>query len=219
MKTLERGRTMALIGPRVRAQDRSVVALPAAHVERPHAVGAHVAEGHRRSGLRSWSRAHAGEDISGCAKVVRGENRVPEFVGWDSHRVQKWQGAFGVRRADVRKEVRVARPVSRRVASWTPLGGSGRAGSPASPAPLAPPPPASLDAAKFALRSRAGGSSWVRRVGRLRSARRSPVYQRAPHTGRRLSVDTEKCYSPCRFGVLSGIQTRRPSCARCSQAR
>jgi hypothetical protein len=63
MKTLERGRTMALIGPRVRAQDRSVVALPAAHVERPHAVGAHVAEGHRRSGLRSWSRAHAGEDI------------------------------------------------------------------------------------------------------------------------------------------------------------
>jgi hypothetical protein len=36
-----------VIGPRVRAQDRPVVALPAAHVERPHAVGAHVAQRHR----------------------------------------------------------------------------------------------------------------------------------------------------------------------------
>jgi hypothetical protein len=52
-----------VIWPAVRAQDRPVVALPAAHVERPHAVGAHVAEGHWRPGLRSWSCAHAGEDI------------------------------------------------------------------------------------------------------------------------------------------------------------
>ena len=51
-----------VIGPRVGAQDRPVVALPAAHVERPHAVGAHVAEGHRRASLGSWC-AHAGEDI------------------------------------------------------------------------------------------------------------------------------------------------------------
>jgi hypothetical protein len=40
-----------VIWPRVRAQDRPVVAQPAAHVERPHAVGAHVAEGHRRACL------------------------------------------------------------------------------------------------------------------------------------------------------------------------
>jgi hypothetical protein len=33
-----------VIGPRVRAQDRPVVAQPARHRERPHAVGAHVAE-------------------------------------------------------------------------------------------------------------------------------------------------------------------------------
>jgi hypothetical protein len=31
----------------VRAQNRQVVALPARHVERPHAVLAHVAESHR----------------------------------------------------------------------------------------------------------------------------------------------------------------------------
>jgi hypothetical protein len=52
-----------VIWPRVSAQDRPVVAQPTTHVERPHAVGAHVAEGHRRPGLRSWSCAHAGEDI------------------------------------------------------------------------------------------------------------------------------------------------------------
>jgi hypothetical protein len=49
-----------VIWPRVRAQDRPVVALPAAHVERPHAVAAHVAQCHRRPGLRSWSCAHRG---------------------------------------------------------------------------------------------------------------------------------------------------------------
>jgi hypothetical protein len=53
-----------VIGPRVGVQDRPVVAQPAAHVERPHAVGAHVVEGHRRSGLGSWSCAHAGEDTA-----------------------------------------------------------------------------------------------------------------------------------------------------------
>jgi hypothetical protein len=37
-----------VIRPRVRAHDRPVVALPAAHVERPHAVGAHVATAKRR---------------------------------------------------------------------------------------------------------------------------------------------------------------------------
>jgi hypothetical protein len=40
---------------------RPVVAQPARHVERPHAVG--VSQRHRRPGLRSWSCAHAGEDI------------------------------------------------------------------------------------------------------------------------------------------------------------
>jgi hypothetical protein len=44
-----------VIGPRVRTQDRPMVALPARHVERPHAVGAHVAEGHRVAGWGSWS--------------------------------------------------------------------------------------------------------------------------------------------------------------------
>jgi hypothetical protein len=42
-----------VIWPRVGAQDRTVVALPSAHVERPHAVGAHVAERHWRTGLGS----------------------------------------------------------------------------------------------------------------------------------------------------------------------
>jgi hypothetical protein len=36
-----------VIGPRGGAQDRPVVAEPARYVERPHAVRAHVAEGHR----------------------------------------------------------------------------------------------------------------------------------------------------------------------------
>jgi hypothetical protein len=43
-----------VIWPTVRAQDRPVVAQPAAHVERPHAVGAHVAEGHWRSRQPPW---------------------------------------------------------------------------------------------------------------------------------------------------------------------
>jgi len=49
-----------------------VVALPAAHVERPHAVGAHVAEGHGRAGLRSWPRAHAGEDTASAGPKLPG---------------------------------------------------------------------------------------------------------------------------------------------------
>jgi hypothetical protein len=36
-----------VIWPRVRTHDRPVVALQARHAQRPHAVGAHVAEGHR----------------------------------------------------------------------------------------------------------------------------------------------------------------------------
>jgi hypothetical protein len=35
-----------------KTSDIELMALPAAHVERPHAVGAHVAEGHWRPGLR-----------------------------------------------------------------------------------------------------------------------------------------------------------------------
>jgi hypothetical protein len=52
-----------------------VVAQPAAHVERPHPVGAHVAEGHWRPGLRLWSAkaaavAHMPEAAVGL--LVRG---------------------------------------------------------------------------------------------------------------------------------------------------
>jgi hypothetical protein len=47
-----------------------VVAQPAAHVERPHAVGAHIAEGHRRPGLGSWSCGHAGEDTRSWVRVL-----------------------------------------------------------------------------------------------------------------------------------------------------
>jgi hypothetical protein len=57
-----------VIGPRVRAQDHPVVAQPAAHVERTHAVGAHVAEGHGRSRQPPWSlstKAAAVADIVG----------------------------------------------------------------------------------------------------------------------------------------------------------
>jgi len=43
-----------------------VVALPTR--ERPHAVGAHVAQCHRRPGLRSWSCAHAGEDSASAGR-------------------------------------------------------------------------------------------------------------------------------------------------------
>jgi hypothetical protein len=39
-----------------------MVALPTRHIERPHAVGAHVAEGHRVAGWGAGSCAHAGED-------------------------------------------------------------------------------------------------------------------------------------------------------------
>jgi hypothetical protein len=51
-----------VVRPAVGAQHRLMMALPTRHRERPHAVGAHVAVGHRRSGQRSWSCAHAGED-------------------------------------------------------------------------------------------------------------------------------------------------------------
>jgi hypothetical protein len=43
-----------------------MVALPARHVERAHAVGAHVAEGYWRSYLRSRSNAHAAEHTGGA---------------------------------------------------------------------------------------------------------------------------------------------------------
>jgi hypothetical protein len=36
-----------------------MVTLPARHIERPHAVGAHVAEGHWVAGWGAWSCAHA----------------------------------------------------------------------------------------------------------------------------------------------------------------
>jgi hypothetical protein len=48
-----------VIGPRVGAQDRPVVALPACHVERTHAVGAHVAERHRLDRFVDASGRHA----------------------------------------------------------------------------------------------------------------------------------------------------------------
>jgi hypothetical protein len=47
-----------VIGPRLRAQHGPMMALPARHRERPHAVGAHVAEGHRVAGWRSRSLGH-----------------------------------------------------------------------------------------------------------------------------------------------------------------
>jgi hypothetical protein len=50
----------AMVGPTIGAQHRLMMALPAGHRDRPHAVGAHVAECHWRPGLRSWSVAHAG---------------------------------------------------------------------------------------------------------------------------------------------------------------
>jgi hypothetical protein len=42
-----------MIAPRVRAQDRPVVAQRARHVERPHALGAHVAEGQVRCAIKA----------------------------------------------------------------------------------------------------------------------------------------------------------------------
>jgi hypothetical protein len=79
-----------VIGPRVRAQHRPVVAQPTAHVERPHAIGAHVAEGHWRPGLRSWLCAHAGEvRINGPDNVFVGppSDSGPGGIGRD--RVQR----------------------------------------------------------------------------------------------------------------------------------
>jgi hypothetical protein len=61
----------------VGAQQRLMTALPARHRERPHAVGAHVAEGHGRPGLGSWSGAHAGEDIL----TGRTVEAVPDAAG------------------------------------------------------------------------------------------------------------------------------------------
>jgi hypothetical protein len=91
-----------VIWPRIGAQDRPVVALPAAHVERPHAVGAHVAEGHRRPGLRSGLVAHAGggysrqqchgkfrpvrPDARHCGKRCRTRARVDHWQGRRHHR-------------------------------------------------------------------------------------------------------------------------------------
>jgi erythromycin esterase-like protein len=45
-----------------------VVAQPAAHVERPYAVGAHVAERHQVAGWRSGSYAHGGEDTASAGR-------------------------------------------------------------------------------------------------------------------------------------------------------
>jgi hypothetical protein len=56
-----------VVRPAVGTQHRLMMALPTRHRERPHAVGAHVAEGHRRSDLRSWARAHVGEDAASAA--------------------------------------------------------------------------------------------------------------------------------------------------------
>jgi hypothetical protein len=42
------------------------------HPERPYTVGTHVAEGHGRPGLGSWSCAHAGEDtVAGFGESCR----------------------------------------------------------------------------------------------------------------------------------------------------
>jgi hypothetical protein len=49
---------------------------PAArHVERPHAVRAHVAEGHWVAGWGSWSCAHAGEDTASAGRKAAGLRR------------------------------------------------------------------------------------------------------------------------------------------------
>jgi hypothetical protein len=63
-----------VIGPGIGDQDRPVMALPARHVERPHTVGAHVAEGHWVAGRGSWSGAHtmaaSGESCRRCGHVL-----------------------------------------------------------------------------------------------------------------------------------------------------
>jgi murein L,D-transpeptidase YafK len=69
---------------------------------------------------------------------------------------------------------------------------------------------------------RAVSSKVISCVKAGRSWDHTAPHRHAPEhgSGTRLSIDTEKCYSHRRFGVLSGIQTLkgRPSCARCSQA-
>jgi hypothetical protein len=70
-----------VIRPRFGTQDHPVVALPAAHVERPHAIGAHVAQCHRRASLRSWSCTHAGEDIrASSATASSGRCALPVMM-------------------------------------------------------------------------------------------------------------------------------------------
>jgi hypothetical protein len=63
-----------VIRPPVRAHDRPVVAYPAAHVERPHAVGAHVAERH---GLDRFVEASGGHLASVGRAAVVGEGGWP----------------------------------------------------------------------------------------------------------------------------------------------
>jgi hypothetical protein len=56
-----------------------MVALLARHVQRPHAVGAHIAEGHRRAGLEiavgcSWRRGYrVGGFVGKTAKLIAGK--------------------------------------------------------------------------------------------------------------------------------------------------
>jgi hypothetical protein len=50
------------------------MAQPTRRRERPHAVGAHVAEGHWWPGMGSGSCAHAGEDTASAASS---ESRAP----------------------------------------------------------------------------------------------------------------------------------------------
>jgi hypothetical protein len=63
-----------IIGPRIGTQDRPVVALPARHVERPHAVGAHVAEGHWVAGWGSRRLGGRSGAASLTAKLVPGRH-------------------------------------------------------------------------------------------------------------------------------------------------
>jgi hypothetical protein len=67
-----------VIRPRIGAHDRPVVALPARHVERPHAVLAHVAECHRFDGLVDAPGSHPAI-VSRAAAVGEGDaERAPD---------------------------------------------------------------------------------------------------------------------------------------------
>jgi hypothetical protein len=50
---------------------RAMIKSRAAHIERPHAVGAHVAEGHWVAGSRSGSRAHRRENTASPERSER----------------------------------------------------------------------------------------------------------------------------------------------------